>query len=122
MPLSVSAARCAPRLAISMAEPTGPLFSPMGRLWPSDFKPHLVINGPTLPWRATLMANKGSHPRGRGTNLGVESGCAASNGSQARYVISGQLSLALLAFYPMRLTKVDSAEKSTMNCSEHVCN
>ena len=58
IPLLVSAARCAPRLAISMAEPTGPLFSPMGRLWPSDCKPPSVINSATLPWRATLMASE----------------------------------------------------------------
>jgi len=37
-------------------EPTGPLFSPMERLLPSDFKPPLVINGRTLPWRATLAS------------------------------------------------------------------
>ena len=41
-----------------MAESTGPLFSPMGRLWPSDFKPPLVINGAILPWRATWTQTK----------------------------------------------------------------
>jgi uncharacterized delta-60 repeat protein len=35
----------------------GPRFSPMERLWPSDFKPPLLINGRTLPWRATSASN-----------------------------------------------------------------
>src|SRR5881392_2456374 len=50
-----------------MAEPTGLLFSPMERLWRSDFKPPSVINSATSLWRATLMVNESS--RGHGNTL-----------------------------------------------------
>jgi hypothetical protein len=29
-----------------------------GRLWPSDFKPTLIVSGPTSLWHATLMVNE----------------------------------------------------------------
>jgi hypothetical protein len=58
LPIDLRRIEACPSIGDDEAEQTGPFFSPMERLWPSDFRPPSVINSPTLPSRATSMLSK----------------------------------------------------------------